>query len=186
MEADWEVEIGGGAPVIEVHWPGFVDLRSNPQRACQMPETAELPALAEALIRLNAQASPVWTSKCDFWPLLEQSAFDRLELDAPPERAAHATGCYIDLLPCNNLQWDNTELVLTACRLICSALRAHPLRCCRLDLILRRALFAPEQLGSGITAYLTACGSSPAEASSTLSAALAAFTSAILSEATLQ
>ena len=28
MEADWEVEIGGGAPVIDALWPGFVDLRA--------------------------------------------------------------------------------------------------------------------------------------------------------------
>ena len=26
MEADWELEIGGDAPVIEADWPGFVDL----------------------------------------------------------------------------------------------------------------------------------------------------------------
>ena len=31
MEADWEVEVGGGAPVIEAFWPGFVDLRGGRQ-----------------------------------------------------------------------------------------------------------------------------------------------------------
>ena len=30
MEADWELEIGGDAPVIEAHWTGFVDLRADP------------------------------------------------------------------------------------------------------------------------------------------------------------
>ncbi len=32
MEADWEFEVGGDAPVIEAHWPGFVDLRQNPEQ----------------------------------------------------------------------------------------------------------------------------------------------------------
>ena len=30
MEADWEFEVGGDAPVIEALWAGFVDLRSQP------------------------------------------------------------------------------------------------------------------------------------------------------------
>ena len=186
MEADWEVEIGGGASVIEALWPGFVDLRSDPQRVRQLAETADQPALAEALIRLNAPASPVWTSKCDLWPVLEPGAFDPLELDAAPDGAAHAFACYIDLLPRNGLQWAAIERTLASCRRICSVLHAYPLRACRLDLILRRAFLAPEQMGLGITAYLTACGASPAEAARTLDAALAAFTSAFCADATLQ
>ena len=35
MEADWEFEVGGDAPVIEARWPGFVDLRRNPERAME-------------------------------------------------------------------------------------------------------------------------------------------------------
>ena len=65
MEADWEIEIGGGAPIIEAHWSGLVDLRVNPERARLLPEAQQLPALCHALVRLNAPASPVWTSKCD-------------------------------------------------------------------------------------------------------------------------
>jgi hypothetical protein len=186
MEADWEVEIGGGAPVIEAHWPGFVDLRSDPQRARQLTETADQPALAEALIRLNAPASPVWTSKCDIWPILEPDAFDPLELDAAPDHAAHALGSYIDLLPRKSPQCATTERALAACRRTCAVLHAYPLRACRLDLILRRALLAPDQMGLGITAYLTACGASPAEAARTLSAALAALACAFCADATLQ
>jgi hypothetical protein len=30
MEADWEFEVGGDAPVIDALWPGFVDLRLSP------------------------------------------------------------------------------------------------------------------------------------------------------------
>ena len=31
MEADWEFEIGGGAPVIDAPGPGFVDLQHEPR-----------------------------------------------------------------------------------------------------------------------------------------------------------
>lgn len=186
MEADWEIEIGGNAPVIEAHWPGFVDLRDDPQRAHQLPEAAGLPALAESLIRLNAPASPVWTSKCDLWPLLEPDAVDPLEMDAVPGQSALALCCYIDLLPRDCLRWATSALALPVCRRICSELHAYPLRCCRLDLILRLAFLAPEQMGLGMTAYLTACGPSEAEVASTLSAALAVFTGTLCADATLQ
>ena len=46
MEADWEVEIGGDAPVIDACWEGFVDLRRAPERAGAVAGSAELPALA--------------------------------------------------------------------------------------------------------------------------------------------
>jgi len=68
MEADWEVEIGGGAPIIDACWDGLVHLQTAPERAAELPEAADLPRLAEALVRLNAPRSPVWTSKCDVWP----------------------------------------------------------------------------------------------------------------------
>ena len=40
MEADWEFEVGGDAPVIEACWEGFIDLRKTPERARQLPEAA--------------------------------------------------------------------------------------------------------------------------------------------------
>jgi hypothetical protein len=191
MEADWEFEVGGEAPVIEAAWPGFVDLRRNPERAWELPEAAELLALAEALARLNAAASPVWTSKCDLWPVVDVAEFDADELNAPPGCAVHAMGCYIDLLlrgdrSRNDRQWETPEMAAAACREICILLRAVPLRCCRVDLVVRRALLAPDEMGLGITAYLTACGSSPAEAKQALGAALAAFARVLSGHSTLQ
>ena len=44
MEADWEVEVGGGSPVIEALWPGFVDLRLYPERIGEIQEAAGFPA----------------------------------------------------------------------------------------------------------------------------------------------
>jgi len=111
MEADWEVEIGGDAPVIDACWDGFVDLRFNPRMDSSLPpdtyrkrahglaESANLPGLAEALAQLNGLHSPVWTSKCDVWPVPDAADIDAGELDAPQEDATFAWACYIDLVP---------------------------------------------------------------------------------------
>ena len=192
MEADWEVEIGGSAPVIEAAWPGFVDLRRDPQLAARLLETVQLPALAETLATLNAVDSPVWTSKCDVWPVVDFVSFDPDELDAPPGCAAHAMACYIDLLPRSSQQWVTPIMATAACKIVCSRLRAVPLRCCRLDLIIRRTFIGtnppglPNLIDLGITAYLTACGPSPAEATAVLEAALQAFAGALCGHSTLE
>lgn len=186
MEADWELDVGGDAPVIEAVWEGFVDLEDSPERARDLPETAQLPGLAEASIKLNAIASPVWTSKCDVWPRLEDGDFDPDELDAPPGRSAHAMGCYIDLLPRGDRQWTQPEMAADECKRVCSLLRAVPLRCCRADLVVRRAFVTPgpaeqELARLGATAYLTSCGESSGDSARTLRAALAAFADAFVS-----
>ena len=128
MEADWEFEVGGDAPVIEACWPGFIDLRLNPQRARDLPEAVRFPALAAVLETLNSRTSSVWTSKCDFWPTLDADTFDPDELDAAPASCAHAVGCYIDLLPGGGQQWFHPHLAEGACRQICSILRQAPMR----------------------------------------------------------
>jgi hypothetical protein len=184
MEADWEFEVGPdaeglAAPVIEAHWAGFVDLQRHPERAEDLPETAQFPALAKALIKLNAADSPVWTSKCDYWPRLEANEFDPDELDAPSGCTAHAMGCFIDLLPKIDQQWALPDLAEKACKRICGLLNAVPLRCCRADLVIRRALITPDLMELGITAYLTSCGESPAAAARTLETALATFIDAL-------
>jgi hypothetical protein len=191
MEADWEFEAGGDAPAIDACWPGLVDLRRAPERAWQLPETAHFPALAEVLAKLNAAASPVWTSKCDFWPHLEAGEFDPDELDAPPGCSAHAVGCYIDLLPRSGQQWLPPEMAAVWCKRLCGLLGALPLRCCRADFVLRRAVLTPdptdpERVDLGVTAYLTSCGASPAEAEQALEGALAAFADALFAHITVE
>jgi hypothetical protein len=195
MEADWEFEVGGeaaaeapipDAPIIVACWPGFVDLRRNPERAWELPEARQLPALAEALARLNAAASPVWTSKCDFWPHLERGEFDHDEMNAPPGCFSHAMGCYIDLLSTSDRRWALPAMAEAVCRHVCSLLRAVPLGCCRTDLVIRRALIEPERMNLGITAYLTSCGASSTEAARTLQAALASFADAFRGYSTLE
>jgi hypothetical protein len=193
MEADWEFEIGADAPIIDACWPGFVDLRwiaqSGPDlraRVHGLPEAVQLPSLAVALERLNSDHSPVWTSKCDFWPALQPGDFDADELDAPTGNFTHAAGCYIDLLPKSDRRWTHPRMAAAVCKNWCALLHALPLRSCRVDLIIRRAVIAPDLTDAGITAYFTACGSVSAEASQTLDAALAAFVDALCPNSTLQ
>jgi hypothetical protein len=186
MEADWEFEVGGDAPVIDACWPGFVDLRRAPERAWELAEAAQLPALAATLAKLNAPASPVWTAKCETWPRLEEGEFDPDELDAPTGCADAALGCYIDLLPSRSQQWALPEQAEGWCMRLCGLLRSVPLRCCRADLVIRRAFLTPNLISLGVTAYLTSCGASSAEAARTLEAALARFADALCSRSTIE
>lgn len=178
MQADWEFEVGRDAPIIDAHWPGFVDLRLTPDRAGQLPESAQFPALAKALVQLNGSTSPFWSSKCDFWPRLEAGEFDLDEMDAPPGRSTYAVGCYLDLLPNSDARWALPEAAAAACKRLCATLRVIPLECCRVDLVIRRAIVSAVTLDLGITAYLTACGETEEEAAGALEAALLAFANA--------
>jgi hypothetical protein len=191
MKADWEFEVGGDAPVIDAYWAGFVDLCTAPERVCELPEISELAELGSTLLRLNSVSSPVWTAKCDFWPVLEPGEFDTDELDAgehdaPPGCALHGAACYIDILPRADGAWSQPPLAEAACRRLCELLGRVPLRCCRADLIIRRALLVQDRMDLGITAYIVACGATEAEAARTLSNALAAFADAICDKSTLQ
>ena len=176
MEADWEVEIGGQAPVIQTAWAGFIDLRLAPDRARQLWEVAHLPALADALLRLNSPSSPVWTSKCDVW---RPDTFDPDELDAPSGERSRAVACYIDLLPLPDQPWPDPMHAAAACKTLCARLRAVALRCCRVDLIVRQAYIAPDSPDLGVTAYFTACGSTSTDAAAALSSALGAFVASL-------
>jgi hypothetical protein len=176
MEADWEFEIGGDAPVIEPHWTGFVDLRAAPNRAGDLPEARQLPGLADALTRLNAANSPVWTSKTDvFMP----DQIDPDELDAAEAEAVHAIACYVDLLARDDRQW-NLVKVEMACRELCARLRDVPLRRCRVDLVVRRVHIRPDANDLGVTAYFTACGETESDAKSRLAECLSLFSQSIV------
>ena len=97
MEADWSVEIGADLPVIAVPWEGFIDLRHAPSLASGLEEAATAPALARALVTLNAAISPVFTAKCDLW-LLTPDDIDPLEFGASREQAQQGIACYIDVI----------------------------------------------------------------------------------------
>ncbi len=191
MEADWEIEVGGKSPRIEARWPGFVDLRLHPEWALQLPEAVAFPPLAEVLETLNSTTSPVWTSKCDVWPILDLAGIDPDELDAPSAFAAHAIGGYVDLLPRNERKWDRAADTAADCKKLCDLLHAIPLRCCRVDLVIRQAILnsASAAAGSmklGITSYFTACGRSYGEATGTFQSVLAEFARVLSSQSKLE
>jgi hypothetical protein len=182
MEADWEVELDAVSPVIDAHWSGFVDLRSDGQRAISLPEVKDFPGLAVILKRLNGRSSPVWTSKSDIWKIdtADRQAFDPDELDAPAESVSEALSCYIDLLPGNDHLWETTEQVVLWCRRVCHLVHTVQLRNCRADMIVRRAYLAREdRMALGVTAYVTACGVNPEEAALNLTSALVALVDSI-------
>jgi hypothetical protein len=189
MEADWEVEIGPGAPIIDASWSGFADLRREPALARQLPEADILPCLADALVRLNSARSSgrMWTAKCDVWHVAKEDAIDPYELNATPAEAASAWACYIDLLPVSDLQWrdirdpeTNTPLAAVEwCKSVCERLHSATQRCCRVDLVIRNAVSntvtSQELMDIGVTVYLTACGATSNDALMSLSRALERF-----------
>jgi hypothetical protein len=179
MEADWEVEIGGDAPVIEAEWPGFIDLRLQPLRISEISEAATFSPLADLLLALNRESSQVFTSKCDAWQ---------------PDSSTSA--CYIDLLPRGGKvfrEWQQGEVF---CREIVARLKAAertgriPERKpdgvtesspeCSIALVIRQAI-AGHAEGFAITAYLSAKAERSNEASAALAATMAAFADALLS-----
>jgi hypothetical protein len=94
--------------------------------------------------------------------------------------------CYVDLLPKSDQQWPTPPTIEAACKQLCAALRAEPLRSCRVDLVLRRALIADGRMDMGITAYITACGATPSAAQAVLETALATFAGVLCSRSTVQ
>jgi hypothetical protein len=156
MEADWEIEIGGGAPVIEALWTGFIDLRQNPERIGEIAEAAAFPALARLLTALNGAGSPLWTAKCDLWqPDNEEGC-----------PSGSSLACYIDLLPREGMVFADWKQAECFCRECIARLDQRPPIASpsvpqhknsfklSLDLIVRQAV-AGNVEGFGVTAYLS-------------------------------
>jgi len=182
MDIDWEVEIGGDAPVIDVDWPGFIDLRSHPERIDEITEAATCAPLKDLLVELNSSDSPVWTSKCDRW-----------------EPDTGSIACYIDLLP----REPNQFAVWTDAENFCRAVVERMMRKAgQLPGDMRRAIWASSETDEdtsvtlvvrqaaghtnhkfAITAYLSAENSSLAEAVSSLQSAMTCLSNAILAQA---
>jgi hypothetical protein len=165
MEIDWEVEIGGGASVIEAAWPGFVDLRRDPSLISKIDEAAAFPPLASLLLALNVADSPLWTAKCDLWE---------------PEPAALAL--YIDILPQQGRvfsQWQHAEAF---CRdyvaRLASVTLSNPGDESAITLVVRQAIAGSSE-GFAVTAYLSAKANTTADAATALAAVTTAFARAL-------
>jgi hypothetical protein len=167
VEADWAVEIGGGAPVIEALWPGFIDLRVHPEQVSAISEAASSPPLAKLLLKLNAASETLWTSKCDLW-----------NVDAEECMEPAGLACYVDLLPRIGTvfsQWQDAE---SYCRHWVKQLETLPENDCSVELIVRQAI-AGDVEGFAITAYLSATGQDHEQATQQLSALMLGFVASI-------
>lgn len=108
MISEWSVECSADDPVLVVPWSDpsdptgsrhFIDLREDPYELDHLPEAERHAPLMHALRALNAPRSPVFTAKCDAWPL-DQDEIEslRLNLDVIPEDAPAGFASYIDIL----------------------------------------------------------------------------------------
>jgi hypothetical protein len=180
MEADWEFEVGPDAPVIAVHWEGFLDLAAHPEQVTKLPEVADFPQLAETLVRLNGAGGIARTSKCDVWQVnLDEEPLDTDELDAPTDTARAAWAGYIDLTA-HEQRWKNPEEIQQDCAALTARLHSVALHCCRTDLVIRRAILAGGEEELGITVYFIACGLSEEDAKRVLGDAFHAFADSVL------
>jgi hypothetical protein len=107
METDWSVAAGADDPVIETRWSdaasglAWVDLRvageMQQRRIAALPEAARSPAMARALMLLNASGGLLMTTKCDQWLLNDEERAELAHaLDTPA--AACGYGSYIDVV----------------------------------------------------------------------------------------
>jgi hypothetical protein len=183
MQAEWSVECSAEDPVLVVPWKdpdgtaAFVDLRANPYDFDAIPEAEHHPPLMQALRSLNATRSPVFTAKCDAWPLdAEELAHLQMNLDVSPEEAPAGFASYIDLVARERTLFTSfhrhEQLLRRLTRL------AAPLDDpnAALDCVLRPALVDLEgpQQGYAFSLYIKALGADPQAALEAWAAALEA------------
>ena len=181
MEADWAVEIGPRLDRIEGAWPGFIDLRSNPEAIASVPEAAGVPALRDALALLNSSESPVFTSKCDVWTLASDE-LDPFEYDFTPDETQVGCASWIDLVARDSALFTSFDLHESWVRATALHLRELPVRSGRVDLVIRAALDR-EASGFGITLYAAGCGPDAPSAQTAWATILRAAVAATMREA---
>ena len=108
MLVEWSAECGADDPILVVPWSAptgdpnlasFIDLRKNPYDLDHIPEAEHHPPLMQALRALNANRSPVFTAKCDVWPMApDELESTQINLDLTPAEAPEGFASYIDLI----------------------------------------------------------------------------------------
>jgi hypothetical protein len=167
MLAEWSVECSAEDPVLVVPWndpdgtAAFVDLRANPYDFDAIPEADRHPPLMQALRALNATRSPVFTAKCDAWPLEgDELKHLQLNLEVSPSEAPAGFASYIDMVSRGRSLFtsfaQHEQMLRRLTRL------AAPLDCpaAALDCVLRPALIDLEgpQQGYAFSLYVKALG----------------------------
>jgi hypothetical protein len=103
--SEWNAECGSDDPVLVVPWSSpdgalhWVDLRDDPDALDHVTEADDYPALLAALRTMNGNRSPVFTAKCDVWPMdAEEVEATRYELMLDEDVATAGIASYIDAL----------------------------------------------------------------------------------------
>jgi hypothetical protein len=191
MLAEWSVESSAEDPVLVIPWSDpadstgnrrFIDLRENPYDLDHLPEAELYPPLMHALRALNASRSPVFTAKCDAWPLTPKKDGDeleqlRLELDIFEDASHDASNgfvSYIDILWRERsifASFHQHEQLLHRLTRHAAPLD-HPYA--MLDCVLRPALvdLTGPQEGFALSLYIKALGHNPQAAEENWAAAL--------------
>jgi len=183
MLAEWSAECSADDPILVVPWhdpdgnSAFVDLRSSPHDYDAVTEAELHPPLMQALRALNASRSPVFTAKCDAWPLdHEEMQQMHRNLDLTPIDAPAGFASYIDLVGRDQSLFSSfhrqEQWLRTLTRL--AAPIDRPLAA--LDCVLRPAFLDLEEPREGfaVTLYVKALGSNPQTAWKEWAIALAA------------
>jgi hypothetical protein len=184
MLSEWSVECSADDPVLVVPWSDpsdctgnrrFIDLRENPYDLDHLPEAEHYPPLMHALRALNAARSPVFTAKCDAWPLdAEELEALRVNLDVSADEAPAGFGSYIDLLWRERSLFASFHLQEQMMHRLTrhAALLEHPYA--MLDCILRPAVvdLAGPQEGFAVSLYVKALGHNGRAASENWASAL--------------
>jgi hypothetical protein len=183
MLADWSVECAPDDPLLVVPWSDpssdlcFIDLRENPYDLDHLPEAEQYPPLMQALRALNANRSPVFTAKCDAWPLDADELEDlRQNLAIDADDTPNGFASYIDLLWRERTfftSFHQTEQLLHRLTRRAAALD-HPFA--MLDCVIRPALvdLTGPQEGFAVSLYLKALGPDANSATENWAAALEA------------
>ncbi len=174
MDADYSVELGPTAPALEIPWRDpegrlqYVELRNDPRsldrNVARIPEARQFPALGRYLIAVNSTGSDWQTAKCDAW-LDETVAAENLY------NLGFEQSCYVDMvlagrataLRCNLEAHQRLARELAQSLETNAALEATAeivVRCC----YFHRGNAEESDAGYCMTLFLSAYGSSPAEA----------------------
>lgn len=191
MLAEWSVECSAEDPVLVVPWKdpdgksAFVDLRANPYDFDFIPEAEQHPPLMQALRALNAARSPVFTAKCDAWPLVgEELEHLQLNLDLGPADAPAGFASYIDLVARERSRFTSFHRHEQFLRRLTRLASPFDRPAAALDCVLRPALVdldGPQQ-GYAFSLYVKALGSGQQAAREEWAAALDAVVALVRSK----
>ncbi len=186
MLFSWSAECGLEDPVLVVPWSDpssaarFVDLREDPYAIEEIPEAEQTPAVAQALRALNTARSPVFTAKCDLWPINDPDELHALALELALDDlgggAYAAFASYLDLIWRDRSTFasfhQHQHIMHRLERRIASIDEHQALTEC----IIRPALvdFGAPQEGFAASFYVKALGSSTEDARNVWARALAA------------